>query len=88
MSVLAWIILGIIAGFIASKIVEGTGQGLLRDMVLGVAGAVAGGWLFRTFGEPGVTGLNIWSILVSIIGAVVVLAFYHMITGRRRPVVT
>ena len=88
MSVLAWIILGIIAGFIASKIVEGTGQGLLRDMVLGVAGAVAGGWLFRTFGEPGVTGLNIWSILVSIIGAVVVLAFYNMITGRRRPVVT
>ena len=88
MSVLAWIILGIIAGFIASKIVEGTGQGLLMDMILGVVGAIAGGWLFRTFGQHGVTGLNIWSILVSIIGAVVVLGFYHMITGRRRPVVT
>ena len=88
MSVLAWIILGIIAGFIASKIVEGAGQGVLIDVALGIVGAVAGGWLFRTFGEPGVTGLNIWSILVSIIGAVVVLAFYHMITGRRRPVVT
>jgi uncharacterized membrane protein YeaQ/YmgE (transglycosylase-associated protein family) len=88
MSVLAWIILGIIAGFIASKMVEGTGQGVLMDMVLGIVGALAGGWLFRTFGEPGVTGLNIWSILVSIIGAVVVLAVYHMIIGRGRPVVT
>jgi uncharacterized membrane protein YeaQ/YmgE (transglycosylase-associated protein family) len=88
MSVLAWIILGIIAGFIASKIVEGTGQGVLMDMVLGVVGAIAGGWLFRIFGGHGVTGLNIWSILVSIIGAVVVLALYHMIAGHRRPIVT
>jgi len=88
MSVLAWIIIGIIAGFIASKMVEGTGQGILMDMVLGIVGAFAGGWLFRAFGGTGVTGLNIWSILVSIIGAVVVLALYHMITGRPRPVAT
>jgi uncharacterized membrane protein YeaQ/YmgE (transglycosylase-associated protein family) len=58
------------------------------DMVPGIVGDVAGGWLFRTFEAPGVTGLNIWSVLVSIIGAVVVLSLYHVITGRGRPVVT
>jgi len=88
MSVLAWIILGLIAGFIASKLVEGTGQGVLMDMVLGIVGALAGGWLFRVFGGTGVTGLNIWSILVAIIGAIVVLGLYHLFTGRGRPVVT
>jgi uncharacterized membrane protein YeaQ/YmgE (transglycosylase-associated protein family) len=82
MSVLAWIILGLIAGFIASRIVNGTGEGALLDIVLGIVGAVAGGWLFNSFGMTGVTGLNIYSILVSILGAVVVLAIYHAITGR------
>jgi uncharacterized membrane protein YeaQ/YmgE (transglycosylase-associated protein family) len=82
MSILAWIVLGLIAGFIASKIVNGTGEGALLDIVLGVVGAVAGGWLFNTFGASGVTGLNLYSILVSVVGAVVVLFLYHALTGR------
>ena len=77
MSVLAWVILGLIAGFIASKIVNRAGEGVLLDIVLGVVGAVVGGWLFRTFGMTGVTGLNIYSMLVAVIGAVVVLVIYH-----------
>jgi uncharacterized membrane protein YeaQ/YmgE (transglycosylase-associated protein family) len=82
MSIVAWIVLGLIAGFVASKIVNKTGEGVVMDIVLGVIGAVAGGWLFNRFGEPGVTGLNLWSIVVAIIGAVILLVFYHALTGR------
>lgn len=83
MSILAWIVLGLIAGFIASKLVNKSGGGLLLDIVLGVVGAVVGGFLFNQFGEGGVTGLNLWSLMVATIGAVVVLVIYHAITGRR-----
>lgn len=83
MSFLAWIVLGLIAGFIASKIVNKTGEGLLLDIVLGVVGAVIGGWLFNTFGHMGVTGLNLYSILVSVIGAIIVLVIYHALVGVR-----
>ncbi len=82
MSFIAWIVLGLIAGFIASKIVNKSGEGFLMDIVLGVIGAVVGGYLFQTFGMAGVTGVNIYSILVAVVGAVVVLFVYHMITGR------
>lgn len=84
MSLLAWIILGLIAGFIGSKIVNNTGQGLLVDILLGVVGAVVGGFLFNQFGQPGVSGLNLYSLLVAIVGAVVVLWLYHALMGRRR----
>jgi len=77
MSVLAWIVLGLIAGFIASKIVNKSGQGVVMDVVLGIIGAVVGGWLFNMIGHIGVTGLNLYSILVSVIGAVIVLVIYH-----------
>jgi uncharacterized membrane protein YeaQ/YmgE (transglycosylase-associated protein family) len=88
MSILAWIVLGLVAGFIASKIVNKTGEGVVMDIVIGVVGAVAGGWLFNRFGEPGVTGLNLWSILVAVIGAVILLVLYHALTGRgARPAV-
>ena len=83
MSVLAWIVLGLIAGFIASMVVNKHGGGMLLDIVLGVVGAVIGGFLFNQFGAAGVTGFNIYSLLVAIIGAVVVLAIYHAIAGRR-----
>jgi uncharacterized membrane protein YeaQ/YmgE (transglycosylase-associated protein family) len=83
MSVLAWIVLGLIAGFIASKLVNRTGGSLVWDLVLGVIGAFVGGFLFTRFGAAGVTGLNIYSILVAIIGAVVVLFIYHALVGRR-----
>jgi uncharacterized membrane protein YeaQ/YmgE (transglycosylase-associated protein family) len=84
MSFIAWIILGLVAGFIASKIVNKSGEGLLLDIVLGIIGAVVGGYLFQTFGAAGVTGLNIYSILVAVVGAIVVLVVYHALI-RRRP---
>jgi uncharacterized membrane protein YeaQ/YmgE (transglycosylase-associated protein family) len=83
MSFLAWIVLGLIAGFIASKIVNKSGDGLVLDIILGVVGAVVGGWLFSVFGMAGVSGLNIYSFVVAVIGAVVVLFVYHAIIGRK-----
>jgi len=83
MSIIAWIVLGLIAGFIASKLVAGSGQGLLMDIVLGIVGAVVGGFLFNQLGAAGVTGFNIYSMFVAVVGAVVLLVVYHLITGRR-----
>jgi uncharacterized membrane protein YeaQ/YmgE (transglycosylase-associated protein family) len=82
MSVIAWIVLGLIAGFIASKIVNRTGEGVILDIVLGIVGAVVGGWLFNTFGMPGVTGLNIYSLVVAVVGAAVFLLIYHLLVRR------
>lgn len=83
MSILAWIVLGLIAGFIASQLVNRHGGNLLLDIVLGIVGAVVGGFLFNAFGATGVSGLNLWSMVVATIGAVVVLVVYHAIAGRR-----
>lgn len=83
MSVIAWIILGLIAGFVGSKIVNKSGQGMLMDIVLGIVGAIVGGVIFSFFGASGVTGLNIYSLVVAVIGAVVVLWIYHAVSGRR-----
>ncbi len=83
MSILAWIILGLIAGFIGSKLVNKSGQGLILDIVLGIVGALVGGFIFNAFGAVGVTGLNIYSLIVAVIGAVVVLVIYHAVAGRR-----
>jgi uncharacterized membrane protein YeaQ/YmgE (transglycosylase-associated protein family) len=83
MSIIAWIILGLIAGFVGSKIVNKRGEGLIRDILLGVVGAVVGGWLFHMFGAAGVTGLNLYSLVVAVIGAIVVLVLYHAIFGKR-----
>ena len=79
MSIFAWIILGLVAGFIASKIVNKAGEGLFLDLILGIVGAIAGGWLFDLFGASGVTGLNLYSLLVAVVGAVAVLVVYHAI---------
>jgi len=79
MSFLAWVVLGLVAGFIGSKIVNKAGEGILLDIVLGIIGAVLGGWLFSTFGAAGVTGLNLYSLLVAVVGAVVILLGYHSI---------
>ena len=83
MGIIAWLILGLIAGFIGSKIVNKSGEGLLMDIVLGIVGAVVGGFLSTALGGPGVTGVNITSIIVSIVGAIVVLFVYHAVVGRR-----
>jgi len=83
MSIIAWIILGLVAGFIASKIVNKTGQGVVLDIVLGIVGAIVGGFIFSLFGAAGVTGFNIWSLIVAVIGAIVVLWLYHSLERRR-----
>jgi uncharacterized membrane protein YeaQ/YmgE (transglycosylase-associated protein family) len=83
MSIISWIILGLIAGFIGSRIVNRQGEGMLLDMALGIVGAIVGGILFSFFGATGITGLNIWSMIVAIVGSVVVLWVYHAISGRR-----
>ena len=83
MSFLAWIVLGLLAGFLGSKIVNKTGEGVFLDIILGIVGAVVGGWLFNTFGAAGVSGLNLYSLLVAVVGAVVILFVYHAFTGRR-----
>ncbi len=84
MSIIAWLVVGLIAGFIGSKIVNRSGEGLVLDIVLGVVGAVVGGFLFNMFGASGATGINLYSILVAVVGSVIVLVIYHAVTGRRR----
>jgi uncharacterized membrane protein YeaQ/YmgE (transglycosylase-associated protein family) len=84
MGIISWIILGLIAGFIGSKIVNREGQGFWLDIALGIIGALVGGFLFSTFGATGVTGLNIWSMIVAIVGSIVVLLIYNAVMGGRR----
>jgi uncharacterized membrane protein YeaQ/YmgE (transglycosylase-associated protein family) len=84
MSIIGWLVLGLIAGFIASKIVNSAGEGILLDIVLGIVGAVVGGWLFAQFGAAGVTGFNLYSMVVAVVGAIVLLMLYHALFARRR----
>ncbi len=84
MSIIGWIVFGLIAGFIASKIVNKQGEGLFLDIILGIVGAVVGGYLVSFFtGAPWQSGFNIPSMIVAIVGAVIVLAVYHAVFGRR-----
>jgi uncharacterized membrane protein YeaQ/YmgE (transglycosylase-associated protein family) len=80
-SIIGWILLGLIAGFVASKVVNKSGEGVLLDIVLGIVGAIVGGFLFAQFGAQGVTGFNLYSMFVAVIGAIIVL----VISRRRRP---
>jgi uncharacterized membrane protein YeaQ/YmgE (transglycosylase-associated protein family) len=82
MSLLGWILFGLITGFVASKIVNKRGEGCILNVVLGILGAVVGGWLFNSLGSVGVTGFNLYSMVVAVIGAIVVLFIYHALTGR------
>ena len=82
MSIISWLILGLIAGWIGSKIINKSGEGFFLDIVLGIVGALVGGFLFSLFGAEGVTGLNLYSMFVAIVGSVVVLVIYHTIFGR------
>jgi uncharacterized membrane protein YeaQ/YmgE (transglycosylase-associated protein family) len=84
LSILGWIILGLIAGYIASHIVDNGGKGPLLDIVLGIVGALVGGEIFSALGAVPVTGFNLWSLFVAVVGAVVILVIYHAIMGRRR----
>ena len=84
MGIISWIILGLIAGFIGSQIVGRQGQGFWLDIALGIVGAIIGGFIFSFFGASGVTGLNIYSMIVAIVGAVIVLLIYNAVMGRSR----
>jgi uncharacterized membrane protein YeaQ/YmgE (transglycosylase-associated protein family) len=84
MSFLAWIVLGLLAGFIGSKLVNKRGEGIVIDIMLGIAGAFVGGLLFSLLGAPGVSGLNLYSLLVAVIGSVVFLLVYHSLFRRGR----
>ena len=81
MSFIAWIVLGLVAGFIASKIVSKSGRGLSLDILLGVVGAVCGGYIYQAYGKAGVTGVNTYSLLVALAGAVICLTIYHLFFG-------
>ena len=83
MSIIGWIILGLISGFVASKIVNKAGAGFFLDIALGVVGAIVGGFIFSAFGASGITGFNLYSMIVAIIGAVIVLVVYHAVFRRR-----
>ena len=83
MSVLGWIILGLISGFIASKVVNDRGEGCLVNIALGLVGAMVGGWLFSAIGGTSITGFNLYSMFVAVIGAIIVLFLWHAITGRQ-----
>jgi len=79
MSIIAWLVLGLISGFIGSKLVNKRGEGVLGDIVVGVLGAFVGGFLFHLIGASGVTGLNLWSIVVAGIGSIVLLLAFHTV---------
>jgi len=84
MSILAWIVVGIIAGWLAKMVIPGEGPGgVLGDLVIGVVGAIVGGWIFTYFGHSGATGMNVNSIIVAFIGAVIVLWLARQLVGRR-----
>lgn len=83
MSLLAWIVVGLIAGLLASWAVPGTNTSWLVDMLVGMAGAIVGGWLFAAFGAGGASGINIWSIFVAFVGAVILLYVIRAIQTRR-----
>ncbi len=86
MSIIAWIILGLLAGFIASQIVNRRGSGIILDIILGIIGAIVGGWLFSLFGAREVMGLNLYSLIVAVIGSIIVLLIYHALVDHGRPV--
>ena len=83
MSIFGWILLGLISGFVASKIVNRTGEGFFLDIILGIVGAIVGGFVFTAGGASGITGFNLYSMVVAVIGAIVVLVTYHALFGRR-----
>jgi uncharacterized membrane protein YeaQ/YmgE (transglycosylase-associated protein family) len=82
MGILSWIIVGLVAGFLASKVVNRSGEGFMRDILLGIVGAFVGGWIFTAMGQAGVNGVNLYSILVAFVGGVVVLVIYHAVFRR------
>jgi uncharacterized membrane protein YeaQ/YmgE (transglycosylase-associated protein family) len=86
MDIVAWIVLGLIAGFLASVVMRGGGYGIIGDIIVGVVGALIGGFLFSVFGGSGVTGFNLWSLFVAFVGACVLIAILRAVSGSRASV--
>jgi uncharacterized membrane protein YeaQ/YmgE (transglycosylase-associated protein family) len=85
MGIIAWIVLGLIAGALAKLIMPGRDPGgIIVTILIGIAGALIGGFVFSLFGGGGVTGLNLGSIIVAVVGSLILLALYRMLAGRRR----
>ena len=82
-TILAWIVVGGVAGWLASLVVRGHGMGILGDIIVGIVGAFIGGLLLSLIGGPTFTGFNIWSLIVAFIGAVVLLLIIRLFTVRR-----
>ena len=82
MGILAWIVLGLIAGFLASMVMKGGGYGVLGDIIVGIIGAFLGGWLFSLLTGTGITGFNIWSIFVAFVGACILIAILRAVSSR------
>jgi uncharacterized membrane protein YeaQ/YmgE (transglycosylase-associated protein family) len=83
MSIIGWLVLGLIAGFLASVVMKGGGYGIIGDIIVGVVGAFLGGFIFSLLGGSGVTGFNIWSMFVAFVGACVLIAILRAVSGRR-----
>ena len=83
MDILLWIVLGLVAGFLASLVMRGGGYGVIGDVIVGIVGALLGGWLFSLFGGTGVTGFNLWSIFVAFLGACLLIAILRALSGGR-----
>lgn len=83
MGILAWILLGLIAGFLASMVMRGGGYGVIGDIIVGIVGALIGGFIFSALGSAGVTGFNIWSFFVAFVGACVLIALLRAVSGSR-----
>jgi uncharacterized membrane protein YeaQ/YmgE (transglycosylase-associated protein family) len=86
MGILAWIVVGLVAGWLASRVMKGRGSGLLGDLVLGVVGALLGGFLASALLKmpDAVNGINVMSIIVAFVGAVILVALLRAVSGRRR----
>ena len=83
MSILAWVVLGLFSGFLSSKMMNEGGEGILFDILLGIVGAVVGGFVFTRLGSTGITGFNVWSLIVATAGAMILLALKRAFFGRR-----
>lgn len=86
MGIIGWIILGGLAGWVASMIMKTDAkQGILGNVIVGVIGGVLGGWIFSLLGGEGVTGFNIWSFLVALVGAIVLTGLWKLLNRSRKP---
>ena len=84
MGIIAWIIVGLIAGALAKLVLPGDDPGgFIVTILIGIVGAFVGGFVFNLFGGAGVSGFNIWSILVATVGAIILLLIYRLVAGRR-----